>query len=138
MNRGKFTLAGMLFYDQFAGRVEKAARATALAGEQHAKAVVLNQPGEGKEYPRGKTKLHRASTPGRAPAPDTGRMRASTTSEIVREGDAITSRTSVNVEYAEALEQGTERIAPRPFKAAILEHMRKSLPIALRRFVGAL
>lgn len=102
----------------FEGRAEALARdamaRTALQGESIVK-VRLSQPGSGKEYSRGKTAVHKASAPGEPPAPDTGRLRASTTHEVVVSGSRIIARVTVNTDYALALELGTERIAPRPF-----------------------
>lgn len=102
-------------------------------GEYHAKTEALNQPGKGSTYPRGKSKQHRASLPGDPPAPDTGRLRASVTHEVLAAPDAVTARTSVNAEYALPLEEGTEKIAPRPFRARILRAMQAAFPGAARR-----
>lgn len=87
---------------------------TALFGEALVKAK-LSEPGRGKEYSRGKTAKHIASAPGQPPAPDTGRMRAATTHEVIVSGLRVIARVTVNVDYALGLELGTERIAPRPF-----------------------
>lgn len=62
----------------------------------------------------------RASAPGDPPAPDTGNLRNSIDYELTSE---TTSHVGTDVEYAEPLEFGTTRIAPRPF-------MRPSLVIA--------
>ncbi len=68
-------------------------------------------PATGRIYGR-----HRASAPGEAPAPDTGRMVGATFSTPVeRIAGGLRSRVVVNTEYAAALELGTEKIAPRPF-----------------------
>jgi hypothetical protein len=54
----------------------------------------------------------RASRPGDPPAPDTGALRNSIDYELTSE---TTSRVGTNSVYAEPLEFGTTRIAPRPF-----------------------
>lgn len=83
----------------------------ALAGEAITKAN-LSRPGSGRVYGK-----HQASAPGEPPAVDTGRLRNATQADtqVRREGDDIVGRVVANVEYAHALEVGTERIAPRPF-----------------------
>lgn len=109
-------------FDRDAERLARDAMGkVALQGEGVVK-VKLSQPGSGREYPRGKTAVHRASAPGEPPAPDTGRTRGSVTHEVVVSGSRIIARVTVNVETALALELGTERIAPRPF-------LRPSTPI---------
>jgi hypothetical protein len=54
----------------------------------------------------------RASLPGDPPAPDEGVLRNSIDYELTSE---TTSHVGTDVEYAEPLEFGTTRIAPRPF-----------------------
>jgi hypothetical protein len=55
---------------------------------------------------------NRASAPGQPPAPDNSVLRNSIDYELTSE---TTSRVGTNVVYAEPLEFGTLRIAPRPF-----------------------
>lgn len=69
---------------------------------------------------------NRASAPSEPPAPDTGVLRNSIDYELTSE---TTSRVGTNEVYAEPLEFGTTRIAPRPF-------MRPSLATA-RPLMGA-
>jgi HK97 gp10 family phage protein len=95
---------------------------------------MLSQQGKGRAYKRGKTKTHIASRPGDPPAPDTGRLRNSTQSEVFRTGDGAIGIVSVNTEYARALELGTEKIAPRPFLARTLTEGRDRILQAFARF----
>ncbi|HBV11773.1 MAG TPA: hypothetical protein DEB60_01415 [Brevundimonas sp.] len=83
----------------------------ALAGEAITKAN-LSRPGTGRIYGK-----HQASAPGEPPAVDTGRLRNATQADtqVRRDGDDIVGRVVANVDYARALEVGTERMAPRPF-----------------------
>jgi len=79
---------------------------------------MLNQPGTGRAYRRGSV-VHVASAPGDPPAPDTGRLKNSTQSEVFRSVGGALGVVSVNTEYAAALELGTETISPRPFLSAM-------------------
>lgn len=72
------------------------------------------KPGTGRAYRRGR-KWHIASAPGQPPAVDTGRLRASITHEVRKEGDQIVGLVGTNVEYAPHLEFGTNKMAARPF-----------------------
>lgn len=114
-------------------------RATALTGESVAKTDVLNQPGAGKPYVRSTGGFQRkgiASAPGDPPAPDTGRLRGSATSEVLQEANAITGRASIVTEYALALDEGTEKMAPRPFRERILNRMVKFFRSASRNILS--
>lgn len=88
-----------------------------LQGERILKGDILSRPGTGRSYPRGKDRVHVASAPGEPPAPDTGNLRARTQADtdLRHDGDDLTGRVVANVDYAEALEVGTERMAARPF-----------------------
>jgi hypothetical protein len=133
MARARVTFNAGSFTREVEARVTDAMRATALHGEAVARSDALNQPGQGKLYPRGKSAVHRASAPGQPPAPDTGRMRASVTSETVKTAEGIAGRASVNTDYALALDLGTERVAPRPFRQRILDSMFAFARARLRR-----
>lgn len=136
MSRAKVTFSRERFEARVIDGIEKAARATGLQAEAVLKTDILNRPGQGKEYPRGRTKTHRASAPGDTPAPDSGTLRNSASSEVVIEGDEVVSRAIVNSQYALPLDQGTERIAPRPFRQLTLNEMVRAFPAALRRFLS--
>lgn len=93
-------------------------RAATLEGERVIKDV-LSQPGSGEVYVRGQTK-HTASAPGEPPAPNTGALRNSATSEVLRVPGGAKGQVIVAAEYALPLEVGTETIKPRPFMARLL------------------
>jgi phage gpG-like protein len=97
---------------------ERGVRAATLEARNIA-VVLLSQPGTGRTYQRGKTVEHTASSPGDPPAPDTGRLRASLQTEVLRGPREVVGILSANTEYAAALELGTERIRPRPYLSRI-------------------
>lgn len=90
---------------------------------------LLSQPGQGETYDtyfftdsngtvrpgRKRKQAHRASAPGDPPAVDTGDLRRNRSQEVYSlGGSSAMGVLSLNMEYAEALELGTEKIAPRP------------------------
>lgn len=85
---------------------------------------LLSQPGSGRIYKR-RGVVHRASAPGQPPAPDTGRLRQSVSSEVI----GTTGIVSVNAEYAAALELGTEKRAPRPFISRLPEYGQRLIAV---------
>lgn len=91
---------------------EKGLRGALGKAETILKEDILRRPGSGKIYDK-----HQASAPGEPPAPDTNNLRSSTNADpsIREEGDDLVGRIVANAGYAEALEKGTERMAPRPF-----------------------
>lgn len=95
-----------------AEKAERGVKAAALQGEAILKADLLSRPGTGVLYGK-----HRASAPGQPPAPDTGRLRASTQADtrVRRDGGDLVGRVVANTEYAAALEVGTDRMVARPF-----------------------
>lgn len=101
---------------EIAGNAEKGMRAA--ASQAQAEVVVkLSQPGSGRVYGK-----HQASAPGEPPAPDTGQLRQSVFSEVLRDGNDVVGRVVENKEYAAPLETGTDKIAPRPHvRVAIIE-----------------
>src|SRR5262245_14926549 len=109
----KLNWRGQQFANEVTVKVEQAMGAAAAQGEAELK-VILSTPGRGRAYKRGKNVVHVASAPGDPPAPDTGRLRNSSTHEVVRQGDDVIARVSDNTQYALHLELGTERIEPRP------------------------
>ncbi|AFD25824.1 HK97 gp10 family phage protein [Deinococcus gobiensis] len=72
----------------------------------------LSTPGQGREYPRGRGRVHRASAPGDGPAVDTGRLRQSIGIQRI---SPTHFRVGTNVIYAPLLEFGTRKIAARPW-----------------------
>jgi hypothetical protein len=118
-----FEWRGEQFTNQKKAELERAMNLVALQGEAEHK-VILSTPGRGRPYRRGKTVAHIASAPGDPPAPDTGRMRAATTHEVIVRGDAVIARVTNNAKQALMLELGTERIAPRPHLRPLLAKMK--------------
>jgi hypothetical protein len=115
---------------------ERGIRAATIEAESLTK-VLLSQPGGGKIYSRGKTVQHRASAPGEPPAPDTGRLRASITTEVVRGASEVRGIVTANTEYAAALELGTENgLLPRPYLSRVPREFIGRLRAAFNKFAG--
>ena len=64
---------------------------------------------------------HQASAPGEAPAQWSGRLRGSMTPSSSGGGNHWTARLTAGAFYANYLENGTRKMAPRPFRKRILE-----------------
>ena len=73
---------------------------------------VLSKGGSGKKYKR---LPNRSSAPGETPAPQSGNLRQDWNDETLIEGNRVTSRLKSNVKYARWLEDGTKKMAKRPF-----------------------
>lgn len=73
---------------------------------------VLSKGGSGKKYKR---LPNRSSAPGETPAPQSGNLRQDWNDETLIEGNRVTSRLKSNVKYAVWLEDGTKKMAKRPF-----------------------
>ena len=73
---------------------------------------VLSKGGSGKKYKR---LPNRSSAPGETPAPQSGNLRQDWNDETLIEGTRVTSRLKSNVKYAGWLEDGTKKMAKRPF-----------------------
>lgn len=114
---------------------ERGIRAAVIDAEGIAK-ILLSQPGTGRIYQRGKTVEHRASSPGEPPAPDTGRLRASITTEVVRGAREVVGIVTANTEYAAGLELGTEKIKARPYLSRIPREFGARLRQVFSRFAG--
>lgn len=93
----------------------------------------LSQRGTGTPYKRG-SKIHVASEPGRPPAPDTGRLRGSTQTEVFQTPGGALGIVSVNTEYAAALELGTEKMAARPFISTVAREGAERLRAVFAKF----
>lgn len=113
---------------QILERVRKAAMLGVIRGtesvREEADSLMNESPRSGRVYTR-RGVSHRASAPGEPPAPDTGRLRQSLRTEYNREllmGTAIASTA-----YAQALEFGTSRIAPRPFMRPALANRKDEI-----------
>ena len=73
---------------------------------------VLSKGGSGKKYKR---LPNRSSAPGETPAPQSGNLRQDWNDETLIEGNRVTSRLKSYVKYAGWLEDGTKKMAKRPF-----------------------
>lgn len=95
---------------------EKGLRGALGRAEQVLKGDVLSRPGTGRIYKRG-GRTHQASAPGNPPAADTGSLRANTNADpnLREDGQDIVGQVVANSAAARALEEGTERMAARPF-----------------------
>jgi len=97
--------------------LERGVRAATIDAEALA-VELLSQPGTGEVYRRN-GRVHRASSPGDSPAPDTGFLRQSVGHDVSRTPAGIVGKVTASAEYAAALEFGTERMRPRPFLSRI-------------------
>ena len=77
-----------------------------------ADSLMNETPRTGRSYTR-RGVTHIASSPGNAPAPDTGRLRQSL--QTLYDTSALVGTVNAATAYAAALEFGTSRIEPRPF-----------------------
>jgi len=113
-------------------KAERGLKTTLAQGEAIMKAVILSQPGEGRVYGK-----HRASAPGQPPAPDTGELRNKTNADpsLRRVGGDLIGRIVANSRKASALENGTERMAARPFLSRLVKEHAPALVAAFK--VGA-
>lgn len=101
--------------------------AAAIEAVSDVKRAIQGPPKTGREYARGRDKIHRASAPGQAPATDTGALVSSIYNEDRGEySKAIGSR----LDYAYYLEFGTFRIASRP---AWIPAVERTIPKMLKR-----
>lgn len=86
----------------------------------------------GREYPRG-GRVHVASAPGESPAPDTGALLNSIQTEVEQSSSSsATVIVGTNMEYAVPLEEGTARMAARPFMRPGLERSKADIEAAMR------
>lgn len=120
--------------------VALALRRGGLAIENRAAQGIIDPPKTGRVYrSRGrKGAKHRASAPGQFPAADTGELHQSLTTVPTKNGpDVIQVNTGANAPYAEALELGTSKMAPRPFMQPSFDEneakIRQNVRAAIRR-----
>lgn len=117
--------------------VRLALRRGGLAIESTAFEKIKNPPKTGRIYPsRGrKGALHQASAPGQPPAADTGELHDSLSTVEKSKPGLIRFETGANGPYAIPLEEGTSKMAPRPYMgpsydeniAAIREGVRRAI-----------
>ncbi len=84
-------------------------------------------PKSGREYRRPGGGTYRASAPGEPPAIRTGQLRASVSDpQVMKVGSTLVGKITISAPYAEFLERGTSRVAPRPFiQPAVEEILRR-------------
>jgi HK97 gp10 family phage protein len=75
------------------------------------------------------------SSPGEAPAVDTGRLRASITHRVEMDSGEAVAYVGTNVKYAPYLEFGTSRMAARPFMVPAIERNREWIKDKLKSVV---
>lgn len=101
--------------------------AAALEAVSDVRRAIQGPPKTGREYSRGRDKIHRASAPGQAPATDTGTLVSSIYNEDRgRYAKAIGSR----LPYAFYLEFGTFKMDARPAWVPAVE---RAIPKMLKR-----
>jgi len=66
---------------------------------------------------------------------DTGALRSSITSQVTRTRGAVEARVGPTVHYARFLEEGTSRIAPRPYMRPAFDSVRRGYVDAVRQAV---
>lgn len=110
-------------------KAERGLKTALVQGEAILKGVILSQPGEGRVYGK-----HRASAPGQPPAPDTGELRNKTNADpdLRQDGAGLVGRIVANSRKASALENGTERMAARPFLSRLLKDHKPALLAAFK------
>lgn len=96
--------------------------------------LLTSPPKSGRLYRR-RGVTHQASAPGEAPASDTGRLVNS--GDVYADPAALTARVNWSTNYAEALEKGTERMAPRPFGRRALAERVESIEGAVEEELRA-
>ena len=83
----------------------------------------------GREYKRGRGRVHHASQPGRAPRVDYGTLRASLRVDNLGE---FKRAVATGVEYAEFLEFGGGKMAARPFMEPAFEGVKNAFEWGIR------
>jgi HK97 gp10 family phage protein len=92
----------------------------------------LSTPGTGRTYRRASV-VHVASAPGKPPAVDTGRLRASYTWRTGVDARGPYVEIGTNVLYAPFLEFGTRRMAARPHLRPAVNELRKEIVALIRQ-----
>jgi HK97 gp10 family phage protein len=90
----------------------------------------MREAKSGRFYRRGKDRIHLASAAGQAPAIDYGHLIDSIQQKLYK--TVIGGEVFTNSEYAEPLEFGTRKMAPRPSMAPALEAQRENFYAKLR------
>lgn len=113
--------------DRMAHKAAESGLRSALGKAEQLVKEDLSRPGTGRTYGK-----HRASAPGEPPAPDIGNLRAKTNANpnLAEDGDDLVGRMESNTDYSRKLNDGTERMAARPFLTPLGTTHRASLQAA--------
>ncbi|WEX10282.1 HK97-gp10 family putative phage morphogenesis protein [Chelativorans sp. AA-79] len=114
--------------DAILAKVRAAAMTGVVRGTEaiveEADSLMNETPRTGRTYSRnGRT--HVASSPGNPPAPDTGNLRQRLRTDY--DTTELTGTAIASTEYAEHLEFGTSKMAPRPFMRPALVNKREEI-----------
>lgn len=120
--------------------VQKAAFRGVVRGTESVKTRmverIMQPPKSGRIYKRN-TVTHQASAPGESPATDTGRLAGSITTHY--DVAKLTGYVNVATGYAQALEFGTPRVAPRPYaRVSLAEKAEEIRADIMAEIAGAL
>jgi len=107
-----------------------------LADVETAAKLSMQGGKSGRLYRRGANRMHQASAAGQAPAMDYGHLTNSIQRKLYK--TVIGGEVYTNSDYAEALEFGTRKMAPRPFLAPALEAQREAFYAKLKTLDGRL
>lgn len=126
------------FGDDILGKVRHAAMRGVIDGTEsvieEGNSMIMDGQKTGRMYRRRGVE-HQASAPGEAPASDTGRLVQSARSEYEPadlSGEAIWS-----TDYAEALEFGTSKMAPRPYARPALANKKDEITAGINGEIAA-
>lgn len=120
--------------DDIRQEVGKAVVGTALELRGDVVKSIQRGPKSGTVYQKyNPRRMHQASSPGQAPASDTGRLANSITFDQM--GD-LTASVGSALAYATYLEYGTSRMAARPFFRPAVERMRPKFQQRLEAALG--
>jgi len=109
--------------------VKRIVRHTAESIKNDAVRSINRGPKTGKQYKRGRNRVHTASKGGEAPATDYGFLANSIKAAILNQGMA--AEVGTHIEYGRHLEEGTTRIRPRPWLNPALQ---KNVGTMMRAF----
>lgn len=112
--------------DQVTDGVRQAIRGSALAVETEAKRAVKSGGKSGRVYEKyNPRRTHRASSPGEAPATDTGYLWGHITT--VLDADGLGANVESRAAYSKALEFGTVKMGARPFLFPAFERLKPKI-----------
>jgi len=107
--------------------------AVGLMVQNEARESVLKGPKTGRRYKKTAGVVHQASSPGEAPASDTGTLVRSILSEV--EADGLEVTVSAGTLYAKMLEYGTRLMGARPFLGPALNKVKSKAARVLKAYI---